>query len=118
MSRGQVEVWRSPDGAAVMAVFASDPPKILSIYVDLTKAEALDLARELTEPASGLLGVRAAARRLGVHENTVRNMAKDGRITVAERLPMSGFMRFHADEVQRVRDMIGEKWKSEYRRKR
>lgn len=105
MSRNQVEVWRSPDGAVVMAVTASFPK--MSIYVDLSEGDALDVAKELMgEAESGLLGVRATARRIGVHENTVRNMVADGRLAVAERLPVSGFMRFRSDEVQRVRDQL------------
>jgi hypothetical protein len=49
-----------------------------------------------------LLGVRATARRLGVHENTVRNWAKDGFIHPATRKPDGSFMRFEETEVNRV----------------
>jgi MoaA/NifB/PqqE/SkfB family radical SAM enzyme len=54
----------------------------------------------------GLLGVRKAAVILGVHENTLRNMVADGRVKVAGRLPASRFMRFHPEEVERVRQEI------------
>jgi predicted site-specific integrase-resolvase len=54
----------------------------------------------------GLLGVRKTAAILNVHENTLRNMIKDGRIEVARRLPSSRFPRFHPDEVERVRQEI------------
>lgn len=50
-----------------------------------------------------LLGVRAAARRLGVHENTVRNWEARGLITTARRLPGSGYRRFAPAEVERLR---------------
>ena len=52
------------------------------------------------------LGVREAARRIGVHENTVRNMAADGRIEVAGVMPGSGYMRFVPEEVERVRQEV------------
>ena len=48
-----------------------------------------------------LLNVRETARRLGVHENTVRNWARTGLLTDA-RLPGSRFHRFRADEVDRL----------------
>jgi excisionase family DNA binding protein len=48
-----------------------------------------------------LLSVRETARRLGVHENTVRNWERAGLIR-AVRLP-SGFRRFQAAEVERLR---------------
>lgn len=50
-----------------------------------------------------LIGVREAARRLGVHENTVRNMAADGRLGVAARLPRTGYARYDAGEVEQLR---------------
>jgi len=43
--------------------------------------------------------VRAAAAILGVHENTARNMAADGRLPVAERT-RSGYTRFDLEVVQ------------------
>jgi excisionase family DNA binding protein len=48
-----------------------------------------------------LLTVRAAAERLGVHENTVRHWEERG-ILRAVHLPGSGFRRFPIDEVERV----------------
>ena len=47
-------------------------------------------------------GVREAASRLGVHENTVRNMERRGDID-AVRLPGSGVRRFRAEDVERMR---------------
>ncbi|HLY49006.1 MAG TPA: MerR family transcriptional regulator [Solirubrobacteraceae bacterium] len=49
-----------------------------------------------------MLSVRETARRLGVHENTVRNWQKRGLIR-AVRLPGSGYRRFSADDVERMR---------------
>jgi excisionase family DNA binding protein len=50
-----------------------------------------------------LLNVRDAARALGVHENTVRNWEARGLLR-AVRLPGSGFRRFAAADVERLRD--------------
>jgi excisionase family DNA binding protein len=49
-----------------------------------------------------LLNVRDTARALGVHENTVRNWEKRG-ILRAVRLPGSGYRRFSAADVDRLR---------------
>ena len=49
------------------------------------------------------LTVREAARRLGVHENTVRNWQKKGIIGRTIVLP-SGIRRFSAEDIQRMRD--------------
>jgi len=51
-----------------------------------------------------LLSVRETARRLGVHENTVRNWERRGLLRAA-RLP-SGFRRFQAQDVERLRAEI------------
>jgi len=48
------------------------------------------------------LSVRETARRLGVHENTVRNWEERG-IVRAVRLPGSGYRRFDPAEVERLR---------------
>ncbi|MGH3301319.1 MAG: helix-turn-helix domain-containing protein [Streptosporangiaceae bacterium] len=53
-----------------------------------------------------LLNVRETARRLGVHENTVRNWALDGLLPTA-RIPGSRFHRFDADDVERLRQQRG-----------
>jgi excisionase family DNA binding protein len=54
-----------------------------------------------------MLTVRAAAARLGVHENTIRNWTDTG-IVQAIRLPGSGFRRIPLAEVARVEaEMIG-----------
>jgi excisionase family DNA binding protein len=49
-----------------------------------------------------LLNVRETARALGVHENTVRNWEARGIIRAA-RLPGSGYRRFDAHDVERLR---------------
>jgi hypothetical protein len=49
-----------------------------------------------------LLNVRDTARALGVHENTIRNWEARGLIR-AVHLPGSGFRRFAADDVERLR---------------
>lgn len=51
--------------------------------------------------AEKLLSVRETARRLGVHENTVRNWEERG-ILRAVRLPGSGFRRFDLEQVDRL----------------
>jgi excisionase family DNA binding protein len=48
------------------------------------------------------LNVRETARRLGVHENTVRNWEKRG-LLPAIRLPGSGYRRFRFEDVERLR---------------
>ena len=48
-----------------------------------------------------LLNVRETARRLGVHENTVRNWARSGLLAEA-RVPGSRFHRFRAEDVDRL----------------
>jgi len=53
------------------------------------------------------LSVRETARRLGVHENTIRNWARDGILPTA-RIPGSRFHRFHARDVERLRRERGE----------
>jgi excisionase family DNA binding protein len=47
------------------------------------------------------IGVREAARQLGVHENTIRNWQKRGLLKAAQ-LP-SGIRRFSREEVERMR---------------
>jgi excisionase family DNA binding protein len=49
-----------------------------------------------------LLNVRDTARALGVHENTIRNWEERG-ILRAVRLPGSGYRRFSAADVERLR---------------
>lgn len=48
------------------------------------------------------LNVRETAKQLGVHENTVRNLADRGELK-AIRLPGSGFRRFRKEDVERMR---------------
>ena len=54
-----------------------------------------------------LLNVRDTARALGVHENTIRNWEERGLLR-AVRLPGSGFRRFAAADVERLRDEMFE----------
>lgn len=49
------------------------------------------------------LSVRETARRLGVHENTVRNWEERGLVR-AVKLPGSGYRRFDLAEVERLRN--------------
>ena len=48
------------------------------------------------------LNVRETARRLGVHENTVRNWEEKGLLR-ASKLPGSGYRRFDQAEIERLR---------------
>lgn len=48
------------------------------------------------------VNVREAARQLGIHENTVRNLEKRGQLR-AVRLPGSGFRRFRRQDIERMR---------------
>jgi excisionase family DNA binding protein len=62
------------------------------------------LAVQLSSPAE-LVGIREAARRLGVHENTIRNWVEHGRMQFV-RLPVSGFRRLDARDVERLREAM------------
>ena len=61
----------------------------------------------MSDDVTKYLGVRETAKRLGVHENTVRNWAKDG-ILPSAKLPGSRFHRFDARDVERLRQQRGE----------
>jgi excisionase family DNA binding protein len=52
---------------------------------------------------SEFMTVRDTAARLGVHENTVRNIERRGALS-AIRLPGSGFRRFRREDVERMRE--------------
>lgn len=52
---------------------------------------------------SDFLNVRETAKRLGVHENTIRNWADRGLLVPATRLPGSGYRRFSREDVERMR---------------
>jgi excisionase family DNA binding protein len=56
--------------------------------------------------SSEFMNVRDAARALEVHENTVRNWVKEGRLDDA-RLPGSRFLRLRRSDVERLRDQRG-----------
>lgn len=49
-----------------------------------------------------LLGVRATASRLGVHENTIRNWVLSGLLQVAQCKPDGTYTKFDEAEVERV----------------
>lgn len=53
-------------------------------------------------PTHEFMNVRQTADALGVHENTVRNLERRGRLK-ALRLPGSGFRRFRKEDVDRMR---------------
>lgn len=55
----------------------------------------------MTEDQEAILNVRATAQKLGVHENTVRNWAREGRLQDA-RLPGARSLRFRAEDVERL----------------
>ena len=52
------------------------------------------------------MNVRDAARALNVHENTIRNWVKEGRLADA-RLPGSRFLRMRRSDVERLADQRG-----------
>jgi len=53
------------------------------------------------------MNVRETAKRLGVHENTVRNWERSG-VLRGFRLPGSQFRRFSREDVERMRrEMLG-----------
>lgn len=56
----------------------------------------------MTDAPNSYLNVRQTAQRLGVHENTVRNFARDG-VLESIRLPGSRYLRFNPDDVERLR---------------
>lgn len=57
-------------------------------------------------PTRELLGVRGAARMLGVHENTLRRWEQNGLLS-AYKLP-SGVRRFRAEDVEKLaREIYG-----------
>jgi excisionase family DNA binding protein len=56
-----------------------------------------------------LLNVRDTARALGVHENTIRNWEARGLLR-AVRLPGTGYRRFAAADVERLRDEMFEQF--------
>lgn len=55
----------------------------------------------MVEAQEELLNVRETARRLGVHENTVRNWAREGLLPDA-RVPGSRYLRFRTIDVERL----------------
>lgn len=60
----------------------------------------------MDDAASEFLSVRETARRLAVHENTVRAYAKKGLLPDA-RLPGTSFYRFRASDVERLKAQRG-----------
>lgn len=60
----------------------------------------------VTGDLTTFLTVRETARRLGVHENTVRNWAREG-VLPDSRVPGSRFLRFRAQDVDRLIEQRG-----------
>lgn len=60
----------------------------------------------VTGDLTTFLTVRETARRLGVHENTVRNWAREG-VLPDSRVPGSRFLRFRAADVDRLIEQRG-----------
>jgi putative resolvase len=52
-----------------------------------------------------LLSISEAAKRLGIHQNTLRQWADQGRVKHIKLL--SGVRRFESDEIERVRREMG-----------
>lgn len=61
-----------------------------------------------------MIGVREAAQRLGVHENTVRNWSASG-LLPSERLPGSGFRRFREEDVAQLGAVLQENHLEQHR---
>src|ERR1700683_3501862 len=80
----------------------SDSRRMAAVYIRPQHVNHLCLNREMTDLEAGYLSVREAARRLGVHENTIRNWVANG-ILESARLPGARFHRFSEAEVERVR---------------
>lgn len=55
-------------------------------------------------PSRSIVGISEAAKRLGVHQNTLRKWADDG-IIPSLRLP-SGHRRFEVDELERFKEVM------------
>ena len=70
--------------------------------VHILDKDDIDSYSRRTMATRDLLNVRDTARALGVHENTVRNWESRG-ILRAAHLPGSGFRRFVAQDVERLR---------------
>jgi excisionase family DNA binding protein len=70
--------------------------KVAIVATKLPEQEVIEMSK--TE----FMNVRDAAARLGVHENTVRNIERRGELK-AIRLPGSGFRRFRREDVERMR---------------
>lgn len=68
----------------------------------MTSTDTPDMPHNIHNPDMDLIGVREAARRLGVHENTIRNYEQKGMLRAA-RLP-SGLRKFSAADVARMRE--------------
>jgi excisionase family DNA binding protein len=83
----------------------ASPGVVLSLLVYATGTDSGKIRRQMTEQQH--IGVREAAQRLGVHENTVRNWAGSG-LLESVRLPGSGFRRFREDDVAQLGAVLRE----------
>ena len=59
----------------------------------------------MTNDPDDLIGVREAARRLRVHENTIRNWGDRGVLAV-HRLPGSGFRKHRAGDIEQLKQAV------------
>lgn len=82
--------------------FELDELQVPSDFSSWLPAQVLDLEIPNFADDLGLMTVRHAAGRLGVHENTVRNWIQRG-LLPAHQLPGSGYNRVPQTEVERLR---------------
>ena len=85
------KLYKPNEGAYVVTA-----NKVAIVATKLPEQEVIEMSK--TE----FMNVRDAAARLGVHENTVRNIERRGELK-AIRLPGSGFRRFRREDVERMR---------------
>lgn len=61
----------------------------------------------MSEEGRALLTLGEAARRLRVHENTLRKWADEGRVPVVRRPGGGGYRKFEASVIERLRREMG-----------
>lgn len=86
---------------------APHPPPIMGVWktawrVIATFSTAVVASGVMADGETNLLSVRAAAQRLGVHENTLRSYESKG-VIAAQRLPGSRFRRFRVEDIDSLR---------------
>jgi len=92
-----------PDAFRGFLVSESVLTEAPSLQLELSSIKARSRPID-SPPDQSLMGVAAAASRLGVHENTIRNWTNQGLIR-AVRLP-GGHRRLRVTDVERVRSEI------------